>query len=116
MSYTPGVHNFKARQGSTFTETLSVKIDGVALNLTGYTARMMVRTHPTSDVIVLTLTTENSRIAITGATGTVTLNITATDMDAIIARSYRYDLELASGTTVIPLLEGAFIVSPQVTR
>jgi hypothetical protein len=116
MSYIPGVHNMKARQGSTFTETLVVKIDGSALNLTGYTARMMVRTHPSSETIVLTLTTENGRIAITGATGTITLTISASDMDAITARSYRYDLEIVTGTTVIPLLEGAFIVSPQVTR
>lgn len=116
MSYIPGVYDMKARQGSTFTETLAVKINNAPLNISGYTARMMVRTHPSSETIVLTLTTENGRISIVGATGTITLSISAVDMDAITARSYRYDLEIVTGTTVIPLLEGAFVVNPQVTR
>ena len=116
MSYIAGTYNMNARQGSTFTETLTVRVGANPLNLTGYQARMMVRSTPSSPTVVLNLTTENGKISIIGATGTINLNITASDMDAIAPRSYRYDLELVTGVTVIPLLEGAFIVKPQVTR
>jgi hypothetical protein len=120
MSYEAGTWELKARQGSTYTETLTVTntINGVKtpLDLTGYTARMMVRTHPSSTDVVLTLTTENGKISIIGSSGTITLNVSATEMDAVTARSYRYDLEIVNGSTVIPLLEGAFTVKPQVTK
>jgi len=105
-----------ARQGSTFTETLTVRIGANPLNITGYQARMMVRSTPSSSTVVLNLNTENGKISITGATGTINLSLTAAEMDAVAPRTYRYDLELVTGDTVIPLLEGAFIVKPQVTR
>lgn len=116
MSYIAGSYDMKARQGSTFTETLTIKIENVPLNITGYAARMMVRAQPSSPTIILDLSTNNGKITIVGSTGTVTINVTASEMDAISPRSYRYDLELVNGDTVIPLLEGAFIVKPQVTR
>ena len=40
---TPGKYNFTCPQGTTFTRTITYKIGGVAVNLTGYTARMQVR-------------------------------------------------------------------------
>jgi len=116
MSYIAGTYNMNARQGSTFTETLTVRIGANPLNITGYQARMMVRSTPSSSTVVLNLNTENGKISITGATGTINLSLTAAEMDAVAPRTYRYDLELVTGDTVIPLLEGAFIVKPQVTR
>lgn len=116
MSYIAGAYNMNARQGSTFTETLTVRVGDAPFNITGYSARMMVRPTPSSSTVVLNLSTENGTIAITGASGTITITVSATAMDAVAARTYRYDLELVTGTTVIPLLEGAFIVKPQVTR
>lgn len=116
MSYIAGSYDMKARQGSTFTETLTIKIENVPLNITGYSARMMVRPQPSSTTITLDLSTDNGKITLVGSTGTITVNVTASEMDGIAARSYRYDLELVNGATVIPLLEGAFIVKPQVTR
>jgi hypothetical protein len=116
MSYIAGSYNMKARQGSTFTETLTINIGNVPLNITGYSARMMVRAQPSSSTIILDLSSNNGKITITGVTGVITINITSSEMDTIPARSYRYDLELVNGDVVIPLLEGAFIVTPQVTR
>lgn len=105
-----------ARQGSTFTETMNVKINGSAMNLSGYSARMMVRTRPSDTAPVLTLSTDNGKITIIGGSGQLTLLVSATEMDAIPARTYRYDLEIDNGSQVIPLLEGQFTVSAQVTR
>lgn len=116
MSYIAGSYDMLARQGSTFTQTLTVKVGANPFNITGYSARMMVRPTVSSNTVILNLTTENSKITITGATGTITLNVAASEMDTISPRSYRYDLELVTGETVIPLLEGAFVVKPQVTR
>lgn len=116
MAYKAGPHNMTARQGSTFTETMNVKVNGSPMNLTGYTARMMVRTRPSDETVILSLTTENGKITITGAAGQLTLLVSAAEMDGIAARTYRYDLELDNGSQVIPLLEGQFKVEPQVTR
>ena len=113
----PGKVNFKTPQGSTFTRTLVYKVDGTAVDLTGYTARMQVRKSVTDSTVLLSLTTDNSTIVITGATGTVTLTVPATTMAAVAAGSWVYDLEIVSGGSVVTrLIEGKFVVTPEVTR
>ncbi len=105
-------------QGATFRRRLTLKNDdGTAIDLSGYTARMQVRTTANAASIVISLTTENSRIAVDGAAGTVTLILTPAETDALPADAYVYDLELVSGTgDVQRLLEGRFVVSRNVTR
>ena len=89
--------------------------DDVAINITGYTARMQVRKDFTSTSI-LELTTENSRIALGGSAGTITLSVLASITAALTAGTYRYDLELiSSGGVVTRLLEGSILVSENVT-
>lgn len=102
-------------QGSTFSKTLVWSIDGVPVNLTGYTARMQVRSSYTSATAVVTLT-NGSGITLGTTNGQITLTISAIATAAIAAGNYVYDLELTSGGTVTRLLEGQFIVSPEVTR
>jgi tRNA threonylcarbamoyladenosine modification (KEOPS) complex Pcc1 subunit len=90
---------------------------GNLVNLTGYTARMMLRSSFTAASSILSLTTENSRIALGGAAGTITLTISATDTAALSApQSGVYDLELVSGSTVTRLIQGTFTVTPEATR
>lgn len=113
----PGKVNFKTPQGSTFTRTLVYKVDGSAVNLTGYTARMQVRKSVTDSTVLLSLATDDSSIVITGATGTITLTVPATTMAAVSAGSWVYDLEIvSSGGVVTRLIEGKFVVTPEVTR
>lgn len=114
-----GIWNVRADQGATFSRVLTWKdSDGVAQNLTGFSARMQVRdTTDDTDGSVLTLTTENSRIALGGVAGTVSLLVDATTMAAIPATQYVYDLELvSSGGVVTRLVQGTFVVDPEVTR
>lgn len=112
-----GVHNLTCEQGATFQRVITYQgSDGVAVNLTGYTARMQVRTDHESATVLLSLTTENGGITLGGAAGTVTLLGTATQTAALEAGEHVYDLELVTGSVVTRLIQGCFVVDPEVTR
>lgn len=90
--------------------------DGVAVDLTGYSASMQVR-KSLADGVALELSTVNSRITLGGAAGTVTLLVSATDTATIDVGQYFYDLELTSGSSVVTrLIEGRFQVKEAYTR
>ena len=111
--------NLTVEQGATWSQALQWKTGtpATAVDLTGYTARMDVRRTATSSETAVELTTENSRIAITAGTGTVTLSLTAAITAVLTAGSYIYDLELvSSGGQVTRLCQGKFTVSAEVTR
>jgi hypothetical protein len=103
-------------QGATFTRTLTWKtgVPATPVNLAGYTARMQVRRAPGSPLIV-ELTTENGRITLGGAAGTIDLSIDAATTAAITPALYSYDLELVTGATVYRLVEGKLNVTPNIT-
>jgi tRNA threonylcarbamoyladenosine modification (KEOPS) complex Pcc1 subunit len=104
-------------QGATFSRVIRWKADGALVNLTGYSARAQIRPSASSATTTLSLTTENSRIALGGTAGTITLSISATDSAALTAGRYVYDLELVSaGGIVTRLLQGIVTVSANVTR
>ena len=111
----PGKYNMLCPQGSTFNQVLTYSIDGVLVNLTGYSARMQVKEKHSSTAKQLDLNTSNGGIVLGGALGTITINATATQTAAIVAKEYVYDLELVSGSTVTRIIEGKFIVTPEVT-
>lgn len=115
---TAGIYNISADQGSTFARQLTWKDkNSNPVNITNYTARMQVRVTRMSDDIILSLTTENNRIALGGSAGTVNLTVSAADMTNVVPGQYFYDLELvSSGGVVTRLLKGTFKVSAEVTR
>jgi hypothetical protein len=104
-------------QGATFSQLVTYKDNGVAVNLTGYTARMQVRATLESASTLVELTTANSRIALGGTAGTITLTISATDTAALTSGRGVYDLELVSGSGIVTrLLQGVATISRNVTR
>jgi hypothetical protein len=105
------------KQGETFTRTVTWSIDGSAVNLANYTAAMQVKSSYTSNTAILTLTsTPAAGITLGGAAGTITLTISAADTADLAVGTYVYDLELTSDDdTVTRLLEGQFVVTPEVT-
>lgn len=112
-----GVYKVTIEQGATFALVLTWKDSaGAPIDLTGYTARMQIRTSARAATATLALTTENGRIALGGAAGTITLSISAVDTAALAARPYVYDLELVTGASVTRLLDGECLVTPEVTR
>jgi tRNA threonylcarbamoyladenosine modification (KEOPS) complex Pcc1 subunit len=104
-------------QGATFSQVITYKESGVAVNLTGYTARMQVRSTLESATTVVELTTANGRIALGGSAGTITLTIAAADTAGLTAGRGVYDLELVSGSGIVTrLLQGVATISRNVTR
>jgi hypothetical protein len=115
----PGRYDMTVYQGATFDRVLTWKVGSpaVAVNLTGYTARMQLRTSHAASTSVLDLNTSNGRITLGGAAGTITLGIPAVETAALPANQYAYDLELVAGNgQVTRLLEGFITVDAEVTR
>ena len=109
-----GKHNFTLEQGSTFDREITVQENSQALNLTGYSARMQMRSTHDSSSIALTFT---AAIASPASNGKINLGATATATAAVEEGIYVYDLEIESSAgTVTRILEGTITVTPEVTR
>jgi hypothetical protein len=107
-------YNLVAPQATTFTFAFRPQTDGVNWNLTGYTATMTVRPFAGSTTTTLLATTANGKISINTSTSVVTVTFTSSETN-IKAETYAYDLVLYTGSTVIRLLEGKFLVPIGVT-
>jgi hypothetical protein len=111
-----GRYDITVEQGSTFNLTLTYKDQrGYVIDLSGYSARMQLRTSAASNTVVLDLTTANGRIAIDGTAGKISLLIAAADTAGLSGTGV-YDLELVNGAIVQRILEGSYTISPEVTR
>jgi len=113
----PGSYDITVYQGADYDQNFTVIQDGFALNWTGYTAAMQVRTAADSTATLLSLATGGSGIVLGGTAGTIALTITNAQSAAISSGSFAYDLELFSGAgQVTRILQGAFNVIGNVTR
>ena len=115
----PMTYNITIYQGATFRLPLtwSSGTPAAAVDLTGCTARMQIRSTITSPTALLELTTVSGGIVLGGTAGTVEVVIEDTDTAGQAWRSGVYDLEIifASGD-VRRLLEGTATLVPEVTR
>ena len=121
-------YNLEMWQGATFSMTVTVKdANANVQNLSGYTARMQIRTSYGAGSATESLTTSNGEITITAAEGNVALELAATRTANIPVdlnsdgkppkRVYVYDLELVDGNgKVSKLLYGDVNVYAEVTR
>jgi hypothetical protein len=107
-----GKYNIVAEQGATFNLNFRVETDGVAWNLSDYTFAMQVRRSSSSSTTLLNITS-----ATMTSLGHVSVTVPAATMSDVPAGRWVYDIELtSSGDEVTRILEGRFIVSPQVTQ
>jgi uncharacterized membrane protein YkoI len=107
-----GKYNIVADQGATFNLNFRVETNGTAWDLSDYTFAMQVRRSSSSSTTLLNITS-----ATMTALGQVSVTVPATTMDDVPAGRWVYDIELtSSGDEVTRILEGRFIVSPQVTQ
>lgn len=108
-----GKYNIVAKQGATYNLNFTVETDGTPWNLTGYTFAMQVRRSTSSNTTLLNITS-----ATMNSSGEVSVTVSADTMNGVPAGRWVYDIELTAGSggTVTRILEGRFIVSPQVTR
>jgi hypothetical protein len=123
-----GQYDISAEQGSTYGLNMNYKDDGDnPITLAGYNARMQIRrSHTASEILLsgdadsndatlnITMTVEDAGAAL--PTGNVKVDISAATLSGIPAGNHVYDIELVSGDSVTRLLEGRFIVTPEVTR
>ena len=101
-------------QGATFARQIQLKNDdGSPLNLTGYTASFTIRVSYTDGRTIAALTVGNG-LTITPLTGLIDLYISATDTAGVENRTYRYELDIIHGVYVTRVLEGQFVVTPEV--
>ena len=108
-----GIYNFTLEQGTTFSKVITVKQDGSALNLSGYSARSQLRATHDASTIALTLTATVSD----ASNGKITISATAAATAGVEEGIYVYDLEMESGGGVVTrLIEGKVTVTPEVTR
>lgn len=111
----PASYNITAYQGATYDLNMTWAIGGTAVDLTNYTAAMQVRTNPSDTSPVLSMTS-GSGITLGGTAGTIAVNVSSTTMGSASAGNYVYDLELNSGGQVTRLIQGAFVIQPEVTK
>lgn len=109
-------------QGSEYYKEFVWKIDGAAVNLTGYTIRGQIRDE--NDKLIANLTVA---IKSPASSGTFTVKIPYTVFEGLkISRNvgsqevkpiYKYDVELLDGSAIPHRkLEGSVIVSPEQTH
>lgn len=112
----PGTYNITCPQGATFDRTFTISVSNSPMNLTGYSAAMQVRETFDSSSTVVSLT-NGSGITLGGTAGTIAVVISSTASAAIADGYYSYDLEITSGGGVKDrILQGKFVVTPEVTR
>jgi len=105
--------NLTVDQGSTFNVTVDITdADGNVLNLTGYTVAGHIRKNfDSSTFTAFTGSVSNALL------GQITLALTSTQTNALVAGRYVYDVEITSAASAITrVLEGQLEVTPGVTR
>ena len=81
------------------------------LDLTGYTAEMVIESTVQTPTITLTLTTANGGLVIDGPAGKITRHMTAAQTGTLaFSRAGKWQLEITSGAVVKRLAQGAVIV------
>ena len=107
-----GKYNIVAEQGATFNLNFRVETNGTPWNLTDYSFAMQVRRSTSATTTLLNLTS-----ATMTSVGHVSATASATTMSSVPAGRWVYDIELTSlGGEVTRILEGRFIVTPEVTQ
>lgn len=108
-------YDITIEQGATFTLSLLWKTSGgTPIDLTGYTARMQIRSSVSSTTILADLTSA-AGITLGGVAGTIDVEIPATQT-ATMTKGGVYDLELVNGSVVTRFVYGNVSFSKEVTR
>lgn len=117
MTALAATYGFTADKGATFTQVIKWRdSNGDLMNLSGYSATLVVREKTTAANTVLTLSTSNGGITMGTTNGEITLTASDSTMD-IAAGQYTYTLELTSiSGEVTRLLLGAFIIRSDIFR
>lgn len=112
-------------QGATFNQTLFWEVGDppAPVNLTGYSAKMQIRSSHKSKAVILELSSPSNGITLGTSgdytTGAINLTIGATataQLSVCDGVKPVYDLEMTNGGIVTRILQGNVIIAPEVTR
>ena len=107
-----GIYNITIDQGATYILPLVVSSSGGPRDLSGFSARGMIRKSYTAP-------TPLASFNVSGAldtSGSFSIYLTATQTNTLPSMVGVYDLEIYSGSYVERLIQGNCTVSPQVTK
>lgn len=107
-----------AEQGSRFLQVLTYELDGDPVDITGWGARMQVRSTLYAATTILDLTV-GSGLTLGGSAGTITIDVPSTTLDDAPIGTHVYDLELIPAgveANAFKLVRGDFQVVGEVTR
>lgn len=105
-------------QGATFTLGLVWKdANSDPIDLTGYVARMQLRSNISSEEVEMEITSTDGEITLGGAAGTISIWAPPAKTSLITSKKGVYDLELeAPNGDVFRVIQGSAQISPEVTR
>lgn len=86
------------------------------VDLTGYTARMQLRSKVTSTDVILELNTSTLGITIDTVNKIIVLTIPASTTAGLTFKTAVYSLEMVNGSTVVPLIYGNITLESEITR
>ncbi len=112
-----GQKNFEVDQNATFSFIVEYKDNnGVAINLTGASAKMQVRDTKGGSKLAFSLTSPSGGIVIDPTNGKLTIKITPTQTNKMFYPKSSYDIMITdSNSNKIKLLEGYMTLSRSVT-
>lgn len=103
-------------QGQTWDTSILWESDGDPVDLTGWSARMMLRASADAPSPTVSLSTATNTLT-AASNGVIGLSYSAISSAAITASTYLYDLEVVNPSgTVRRLMEGRAVVSREITR
>jgi hypothetical protein len=88
-------------KGKDYEQTLNLTKSGSPVDLTGYSARMHIRSTKCDDDILIELSTTNGKITINGVGGIITLSISNTETALITENNGVHSLELTDTASKI---------------
>lgn len=116
LNFLPLKQNISIKKGATLNIKFSLynedALNGTVnlLNLTGYSFTLLVRDR-VSGATILTASTGNGRITIALTAPTLTILVSATDMNALTPNDYEYYLRgTDTAGVVFDVLEGSFLL------
>jgi hypothetical protein len=111
-----GRYDILILQGETFQKKITWKdSSGNEIDLTGYSAKMQIRTAVTGGTIIAELSTDNNKIVITGTLLTLTISATDTALMDFVSPAF-FDLEITKDGVTKRLIQGIAKLSLEVTK
>ena len=108
-------YDLTIEQGTDFSLTMNLSVEGVPYNLTGCSAAMQIRDFGNN--LYFDGTVVNNKINLNLVASSITIKISKSETQTMNFGTGKYDLELTkSDGTTIRLLQGSVIISNEVTK